>query len=98
MPADTVDGRARLIRPHAFLSAHGVVAGAPLPDRPPSGLVADKRPYVVNYSGSAYYARLDAKTEQELGGVALEFDRLAKRAITGQFETTSPQSVIVSAR
>ncbi len=90
-----IDGRARLIRLHAFgsplggafLSAHGVVAGAPLPERLPSGRVADRRPYVVNYSGGAYYTRLEARMEQELGGVALEFDRLTEIAITGRFET-----------
>ena len=95
VPADTIDGRAWLIRLHAFvsplcsafLSAHGVVAGAPLPERLPNGLVADQRPYVVNYSGGAYYSRPDARMEEELGGVALEFDRLAKIAITARFET-----------
>jgi hypothetical protein len=93
VPTDVVEGRARLVRLHvfvsplagAFLSAHGVLAAADLPDRLPPGLVADKRPYVVNFSAGSRYCLLPAEVEAELREVARDFARLADRAIRKRF-------------
>jgi hypothetical protein len=93
VPTDVVEGRARLIRLHvlvsplagAFLSAHGVLAAADLPDHLPPGLVRDKRPYVVNFSAGSRYCRLPREVEAELREVARDFARLADRAIRKRF-------------
>ena len=95
VPPEVVDGRARLIRLHvfvsplagAFLSAHGVLAAADLPDHLPPGLVRDDRVYVVNFSAGSRYCRLPAETEAELREVAREFARLADLAIRKRFVT-----------
>ena len=97
IPPDVVDGRARLIRLHvfisplanAFLSAHGVIAGEDLPDRLPPGLVQNSRAYVVNFSKGSQYCRLDAEMEDELREVAGEFGRLANWMIEKRFETSA---------
>jgi hypothetical protein len=100
IPPEVVDGRARLIRLHvfvsplvdAFLSAHGVLAGEELPDRVQSGLVTDPRPYIVNYSNGARYCLLESEKEEELRRVAQEFGLCARRAIGERFETGPPRS------
>jgi hypothetical protein len=93
IPPEVVDGRARLIRLHvfvsplvdAFLSAHGVLAGEKLPDRVEPGLVTNQRPYVVNYSNGARYCRLEREKEEELKQVAQEFGLCARHAIGQKF-------------
>ena len=38
-----------------FLSAHRVIAGKPVPDKLPPGVIADPSPYLVNYSAGSRY-------------------------------------------
>jgi hypothetical protein len=95
IPPEVIGGRARLIRLHLFisplcdvyLSAHGVCAGEELPDRVPNGVLANQRPYLVNYSSGARYCRLEPEKEQELTQVAREFGLCARRAIAEKFQT-----------
>jgi hypothetical protein len=92
-PDVVVEGRARLIRLHvfvsplagAFLSAHGVLAAADLPDHLPPGLVTDKRPYVVNFSAGSQYRLLPREMEAELRELARDFAKLADLAIRKRF-------------
>jgi hypothetical protein len=95
VPPEVIDGRARHIRLHVFvsplastyLSADGVIAGEDLPANLPSGLVTNPRAYVVSFSRGGTYCRLPGETEAELREIALEFGRLAKSAIEKKFFT-----------
>ena len=93
VPPEEVDGHARLIRLHLllspigsrYLSAHGVLARTPLPEHLPEGLVADSRPFLVNFSRDSKYCRLAPQIEAELETVAMEFIALAKPEIAARF-------------
>jgi hypothetical protein len=96
VPPEVVDGRARKVRLHVFLSplvdrflsAHATVAASDLPLDLQPGRLDDSGGFNVSYSGNGrQYLRLDDADERTLREVAREFGMVARTALTRKFET-----------
>jgi hypothetical protein len=72
---------------NAFLWAHGKVAAEPVPDHLPEGLVANRRPFIVNFGPGVRYIRPDERTEAGLREAALAYGKGAGMAIRSKFRT-----------
>jgi hypothetical protein len=96
---DLVDDCPRKIRLHvfvspavdAYLSAHSVIGGDPIPKVLPPGPMRDPGPFVCNFipGNGTGYALTEASEEQTLRAVAIEFGQMAKVAVSERFETGS---------
>jgi hypothetical protein len=96
---DIMDNRPRKIRLHvfispfvnAYLSAHSVIGGDPVPNVLPPGPMRNPGPFVCNFlpGNGTEYALPVPEEETALRAVAGESGRLAKTAIVRRFETES---------
>jgi hypothetical protein len=73
-----------------FLSAHRVVAGAPLPETLAEGVVADPRPFLVNYSAGARYEAASPDDEESVSRAVLGVAAAISRAVEIGFDVGSP--------
>ena len=73
-----------------FLSAHRVVSGARLPESLPDGVVAEPRPFLVNYSAGARYEPVSREEEESVARAVAGVAAGLSRAIETGFDTGSP--------
>jgi len=91
----TQDRRLFIIRAHVlvspagnqFLSAHRVVASAPVPQKLAFGLVRDPRPYLVNFAAGARYEVVSRDEEESASRAAMAVAGAFSRALELGFET-----------
>lgn len=94
VPPEDSGGYPKMIRMETFvsplwdalLSAHGTVGGEKIPGAFPENVVVERSPLNVSVPPGRF-VRLDEKTESELSGVADEFGRVLRTAITAKFRT-----------
>jgi len=96
VPPDlTEDGRATRFRMNmlvtpvgsAFLSAHRIVSGFPVPAQLPPGPVADRRPFLATYGEGGAFEPTDPETEADLRRTATVVGEAVHRAVTATFVT-----------
>lgn len=96
--APTAAGRLFILRAHVllsplgsrFLSAHRVVAGTPLPQTLPEGVVADPRPFLVNYSAGGRYETVSREEEESVARAVLGVAAGLSRAVETGFDIGAP--------
>lgn len=76
-----------------FLSAHRVVSQYEVPHQLPSGVVEDRRPYLVNLSTSSNYEMVPPDEEQMVTEAALAVSRGLAWAASYGFRTTAEEGV-----
>lgn len=93
-PSTLADGRLHIVRAHvlvtpgdvAYLSAHRVVSGRPVPERLEPGIVEDPDPFIVNYSADATYEVVPPDEEDRVRDAALAVGRGLAWALGRGFE------------